>query len=88
MSWTPPTSGADGYLILYRPTSEVYNETVRIDNSTATSYTLESVVGQTEYTIQMLAYFELSTPLSSSVEIKLDGKYKHTYTFFRNKLVY
>ena len=78
VSWTPPTSGASGYLILY--TSEVHNETVRIDNSTATSYIMESVMGQIVYTIQMLAYLELSTSLSNIVEIELDGKYGHLPT--------
>ena len=87
VSWTPPTSGANGYLILYRPTSQVHNETVRIDNSTATSYIIESVMGQTVYTIQMLAYLELSTSLSNTVEIEIDGKYGHfTNTLFRNKV--
>ena len=80
VSWTSPTSGANGYLILYRPTSEIHNETVRIDDSTATSYIIENVMGRVNYTIQMLAYLELSSSLSNIVEIELDGKYGHLPT--------
>ena len=86
VSWTPPTSGANGYLILYRPTGGVHNETIRIDNSTARSYVIESVMGRVKYTIQILAYLELSTSLSNIVEIELDGKYGHLPTHSLDKV--
>ena len=84
VTWTPPTGGADGYLIVYRPSVANPSESVsiRIDNATATSYLIENMAAETEYTIQMLAFAELPTSLSNSITIFLDGKPSVTVLLF------
>ena len=77
VNWTAPDSGASGYVIVYRPSSAPSNQTMSVQVDTeATSYVIESVMTETEYTVQVLAYLELPTSLSSSATVYLDGKSK------------
>ena len=76
MSWTPPDSGASGYVIVYRPSNAPSNQTLsaQVDDAEATSYVIKSVMTETEYTVQVLAYMELPTTLSNGATVYLDGK--------------
>ena len=81
VSWTGPVSGATGYAIYYRPTNSPSDQTqfVLVNNGDATSYTVEGIKPETEYTVQMLTYAELPTTLSNTATVFLDGEYMHTY---------
>ena len=73
--WTPPTSGASGYLILYHPSNAPQQALSEIVNDpSATDYLIEGVMAETEYTVQMVAYAELPTSLSINATVYLDGK--------------
>ena len=73
VTWTHPPGGASGYVIFYSPSSPMADHTlsVQVDDPEATSHTIQSMMTQTEYTIQMLAYAELSTALSDSTTVYL-----------------
>ena len=89
VTWTHPPGGASGYVIFYSPSSPMADHTlsVQVDDPEATSHTIQSMMTQTEYTIQMLAYAELSTALSDSTTVYLDGKcIIHSICYFRQQL--
>ena len=64
-------------MIVYRPSNSDQTHSVQVDDAEATSYIIESVMTETEYTVQMIAYMELSTSLSNSATVYLDGKCNH-----------
>ena len=74
VSWTIPIGGASGYVVMFYPTDDTEAITnVRVDDGIATSYTIENVETETEYTVQMLAYIHLPSDLSETTTVYLDG---------------
>ena len=82
VTWTPPTGGVNGYVIVYGPTNAADTETlsVRVDDSAATTHTIEGISTEREYTVHMWAFLDLPSSLSNSDTVFLDGENTHTDT--------
>ena len=82
MTWTPPTGGVNGYVIVYGPTNAADTETlsVRVDDSAATTHTIEGIATEREYTVHMWAFLDLPSSLSNSDTVFLDGENTHRHT--------
>ena len=71
--WTPLESGAaDGYVIVYE--DNMSKNTTVVEGESISQYNISGLSSE-HYTISMVAYLELSSQLSESVEVWLKGEW-------------